>query len=92
MRIETFEKKIKHLDQGQILMGAISSLNKILVEQGKIKDLAQTEALTGAISSLNKILVEQGIVKEKELQKSFLAWMKDSGLTSESPVQSNRSH
>ncbi len=91
MRITTFERKIKHLDQGQILTGAISSLNKVLVEQGKIQDLDETDALTGAISSLNKILVEQGIVKERELQEGFLIWMEDSGLAKKKTTRSRRS-
>ncbi len=90
MRIATFERKIKHLDQGQILTGAISSLNKVLIEQGRIQDLNETEALTGAISSLNKILVEQGIVKERELQEGFLTWMEDSGLVKKRTTRSRR--
>lgn len=36
MDIEKFEKRIKHLDQTQILSGAISSLNKLLVDKGVV--------------------------------------------------------
>lgn len=36
MDIEKFEKRIKHLSQTQILSGAISSLNKLLVDKGVV--------------------------------------------------------
>ncbi len=41
MNIEEFEKQIDHLDQTEILTGAISSLNKLLVD----KNLVQEEEL-----------------------------------------------
>jgi hypothetical protein len=37
MDIASFESKIKQLDQEQILTGAISSLNKLLVDKGIVK-------------------------------------------------------
>jgi hypothetical protein len=37
MDIANFESKIKQLDQEQILTGAISSLNKLLVDKGIVK-------------------------------------------------------
>jgi hypothetical protein len=38
MDIVNFESRIKHLDQEQILSGAISSLNKLLVDKGIVKE------------------------------------------------------
>jgi hypothetical protein len=38
MEVVKFESRIKHLDQEQILSGAISSLNKLLVDKGIIKE------------------------------------------------------
>jgi hypothetical protein len=37
MDIASFESRIKQLDQQQILTGAISSLNKLLVDKGIVK-------------------------------------------------------
>jgi hypothetical protein len=37
MDIAEFESKIKQLDQQHILTGAISSLNKLLVDKGIVK-------------------------------------------------------
>ena len=37
MRIEKFERRIQHLDQTQILSGAINSLNKLLIDKGIAK-------------------------------------------------------
>ncbi|MBV8361009.1 MAG: hypothetical protein JO189_24200 [Deltaproteobacteria bacterium] len=37
MDIAEFESKIKQLDQQQVLTGAISSLNKLLVDKGIVK-------------------------------------------------------
>ena len=34
MDVKRFEKKLKHLTQEEILTGAISSLNKLLVDKG----------------------------------------------------------
>jgi hypothetical protein len=32
-----FEKKIRHLDQIQVITGAISTLNKLLIDKGIVK-------------------------------------------------------
>ncbi len=38
MSTEEFEKRIKHLDQIQILSGAISSLNRLLIDKGLVEE------------------------------------------------------
>jgi hypothetical protein len=38
MDAERFESKIRHLNQEEILTGAISSLNRLLVDKGLIKE------------------------------------------------------
>jgi hypothetical protein len=38
VNIASFESRIKHLEQEEILSGAISSLNKLLVDKGIVKE------------------------------------------------------
>jgi hypothetical protein len=37
MKTAEFEKKIRHLDQIQVITGAIDTLNKLLVDKGIVK-------------------------------------------------------
>jgi len=37
MDTASFESRVKHLDQQQILTGAVSSLNQLLVDKGIVK-------------------------------------------------------
>ena len=38
MNIEQFEQEIEHLDQTEVLSGAISSLNKLLVDKKVVQE------------------------------------------------------
>jgi hypothetical protein len=74
MNIASFESKLKQLDQQQMLTGAISSLNRLLVDKGIVNE--DDTGLFSALDERTQTSEEKPAAQKSPLKTEPLGGMK----------------